>query len=75
MSQPRMSAATLIQSRHSLRMAQLRELNRRASEQAAENPDRSLALDTDALACAAIIRELEHMADALGVTLDERIDG
>lgn len=68
-----MNAKTLIESRHSVWMERLRELNRRAN--VGETDAGLVDIETAEAQAAAVVDELEHIASALGITLDERRGG
>lgn len=66
-----MSPSTLIQSRHSLWMSRLRELNQKAND--GEQLPGPVSIEEAEAEAVAIIGELEHIADAMGISLDERL--
>lgn len=65
-----MNAESLIQARHSLHMERLRKWNRLTN--AGEERPGLGSHEEDAAAAAAIVDELEHIADVLGIPLEER---
>ena len=68
-----LSPTTLIQSRHSLHRERLSEYNAKfnAGEKAPGlEPYEDLSSQT-----VAVLYELEHLADALGIELEERLNG
>jgi broad specificity phosphatase PhoE len=67
-----MSPEMLIRARHALWMGRVKEYNRAAN---AGEPDGLESWDDLARQAVAVIQELEHIAGALGITIDEPIYG